>query len=159
MGDMEPNDSFRFLITIGGSKGGRQGRAPPPVGPNSFIFMQFSRIKLKNNSTFGSWRTPLGKILDPPLITTRQVTGRSCFYTCLSVILVIGRCTPPDAPVLWSHPPVTHPLDIPRTHPLDTPLPSQTPSPDTHLHLHTPPLLRSTRARYASYYNAFSLIY
>ena len=27
---------------IGGSKGGRQGRAPPPGGPNSFIFMQFS---------------------------------------------------------------------------------------------------------------------
>ena len=25
--------------------------------------------KLKNNSTFGSWRTPLGKILDPPLLT------------------------------------------------------------------------------------------
>ena len=30
-------------LTIGGSKGGRQGRAPPPPGgPNSFIFMQFS---------------------------------------------------------------------------------------------------------------------
>ena len=29
-------------ICIGGSKGGRQGRAPPPGGPNSFIFMQFS---------------------------------------------------------------------------------------------------------------------
>ena len=28
--------------SIGGSKGGRQGRAPPPGGPNSFIFMQFS---------------------------------------------------------------------------------------------------------------------
>ena len=31
----------------GGSKGGRQGRAPPPPGgPNSFIFMQFSAEKI-----------------------------------------------------------------------------------------------------------------
>ena len=29
-------------LTIGGSKGGRQGRAPPPGSPNSSIFMQFS---------------------------------------------------------------------------------------------------------------------
>ena len=41
----------------------------PPGGPNSFIFMQFSGTKLKNNSTFGSWRPPLGKILDPPLVS------------------------------------------------------------------------------------------
>ena len=52
--------------SIGGSKGGARD-ARPPGGPNSFIFMQFSGKKLKNNSTFGSWRTPLGKILDPPL--------------------------------------------------------------------------------------------
>ena len=32
-----------WQTSIGGSKGGRQGRAPPPppLGPNSFIFMQF----------------------------------------------------------------------------------------------------------------------
>ena len=35
--------------------------ARPPGGPNFFIFMQFSAKKLKNNGTFGSWRTPLGK--------------------------------------------------------------------------------------------------
>ena len=40
-----------------------------PPGPNSFIFMQFSAKNLKNNNTFQSWRTPLGKILDPPLIS------------------------------------------------------------------------------------------
>ena len=34
-------------LTIGGSKRGRQGRAPP--GPNSFIFMQFSSKNLQNN--------------------------------------------------------------------------------------------------------------
>ena len=39
---------------------------PLPV-PNSFIFI--SAKKLKNNSTFGDWGTPLGKILDPPLDT------------------------------------------------------------------------------------------
>ena len=59
--------------TIGRSKRGRQGRAPPR-GPNFFIFMQFQGKKLKNNSTFGSWRTPLGKILDPPLETLFSVT-------------------------------------------------------------------------------------
>ena len=58
---------FKRMLPIGGSKGGARD-ARPPWGPNSFIFMQFSRIKLKNNSTFGSWRTPLGKILDPPLL-------------------------------------------------------------------------------------------
>ena len=31
-----------LYVCIGGSKGGHQGRAPPPGGPNSFIFMQFS---------------------------------------------------------------------------------------------------------------------
>ena len=48
--------------------------AAPPGGPNSFIFMQFS-AKFENNSNFGSWRTPLGKILDPPLIWAKQSSG------------------------------------------------------------------------------------
>ena len=49
--------------------GGRQGRAPPPPWGSKFFHFHavFSKY-LKNNSTFGSWRTPLGKILDPPLI-------------------------------------------------------------------------------------------
>ena len=50
---------------IGGSKRGRQGRAPPP-GPNSFIFMQFLTKIINKHTQFGSWR-PLEKILDPPL--------------------------------------------------------------------------------------------
>ena len=54
-------------IPLADLRGGARDARPPPGGPNSFIFMQFSRIKLKSNSTFGSWRTPLGKILDPPL--------------------------------------------------------------------------------------------
>ena len=56
-------------ISIGGSKGGRQGRAPPPGGPNSFIFMRFSAKIINKHTHFGSWRPPLGKILDPPLIS------------------------------------------------------------------------------------------
>ena len=59
--------------SIGGSKGGARDEPPTPGGPNSFIFMQFLGQKLKNNSTFGSWRTPLGKILDPPLWSMEQV--------------------------------------------------------------------------------------
>ena len=58
---------------IGGSKGGRQGRAPPPGGPKFFHFHAVFGKKLKNNSTFGSWRPPLGKILDPPLAFYRLV--------------------------------------------------------------------------------------
>ena len=54
-------------VIIGGSKMGRQGRTSPG-GPNSFIFMQFSGTKLKNNSTFWELAHPLGKILDPPLV-------------------------------------------------------------------------------------------
>ena len=39
---------------------GHQGHMPPR-GLNSFIFMQFSAKKLKNNSTFGSCRILLGE--------------------------------------------------------------------------------------------------
>ena len=44
-------------IAIGGSKGGRQGRAPP-WGIKFFHFYAVFGKKLKNNSTFGSWRPP-----------------------------------------------------------------------------------------------------
>ena len=46
------------MLIIGGSKGGRQGRAPPPGGPNSFIFMQFSAKSWKNNPTLGVGAPP-----------------------------------------------------------------------------------------------------
>ena len=57
------------LLTSGGSKGGREGRAPPP-GSNSFNFMQF----LRKFGIIVCWRPPekfaplLGEILDPPLL-------------------------------------------------------------------------------------------
>ena len=71
------------MIIIGGSKGGRQGRAPPPGGVQILSFScSFREKKLKNNSTFGSWRTSLGKILDPPLIM---------FSVVFSVSLLTGR--------------------------------------------------------------------
>ena len=59
-------------VVIGGSKG---APGTPPRGQNSFIFMQFSAKNLKNNSTFGSWRTPLGKILDPTLVVVKEYFG------------------------------------------------------------------------------------
>ena len=56
---------------IGGSRGGREGRTPPPGRPNSFDFMQFSgKFGVFTPPLEGS-RPPLGKILDPPL----QYTG------------------------------------------------------------------------------------
>ena len=49
------------LITIGGSRGGAQGRAPPPLGQIFFIFMQF----LGKIGQIVCWRPPpLG--LAPP---------------------------------------------------------------------------------------------
>ena len=47
-------------------QGGRQGRPQPPESKFFHFHAVFSK-NLKNNSNFGSWRTPLGKILDPPL--------------------------------------------------------------------------------------------
>ena len=79
-------------------QGGRQGRAPSPVGPNSFIFIQFSAKKLKNNNTFGSWRTPLGKILDPTLMYV-------CVYVCLCVYACMYQdpfCPPPEIEHIYS---------------------------------------------------------
>ena len=68
-------------------RGGARDARPPPGGPNSFIFMQFPGTKLKNNSTFGSWRPPLGKILDPPLPSVNRMTD-----TCENITLPQLRC-------------------------------------------------------------------
>ena len=57
------------MYCIGGSKARVPGALHPPSppgGPNSLIFNQVFGKNLKNNSNFGSWRIPLGKILDPP---------------------------------------------------------------------------------------------
>ena len=55
-------------MVIGGSRGGREGRTPPPGRPNSFDFMQFSgKFGVFTPPLEGS-RPPLGKILDPPLM-------------------------------------------------------------------------------------------
>ena len=51
----------RRYHSSGGSKGGRQGRAPPPGGQNSFIFMQFSAKKIDSHTHSGSWRPPPGE--------------------------------------------------------------------------------------------------
>ena len=58
----------KYEYIVGKSKGDTRDTCPPPPGgPNSFIFMHFSAENLKNNRPFGSWRTPLGKMLYLPL--------------------------------------------------------------------------------------------
>ena len=59
----------RYIMMPLADPGGRQGRAPLPPGSKFFHFHAVFGKKLKNNSTFGSWRTPPppGKSLDPPL--------------------------------------------------------------------------------------------
>ena len=51
------------LLTLVDPRGGA-----PLWGSKFFHFHAVFGTKLKNNSFFGSWRNPLGKILDPPLI-------------------------------------------------------------------------------------------
>ena len=69
---------------------GRQGR---PREPNSFIFMQFLAKKLKNNSTFWSWRIPLGKILDPPLHASRCFVSLSNLHNGIRISMDLLRLT------------------------------------------------------------------
>ena len=52
----------RTRESIGGSRGGREGRTPPPGRPNSFDFMQFS-------GKFG--------VFTPPLEGSRPPSGKS----------------------------------------------------------------------------------
>ena len=54
-------------FTLADQRGGARD-ARPPWGSKFFHFHAVFGKKLKNNSTFGSWRPPPGKILDPPLI-------------------------------------------------------------------------------------------
>ena len=82
------NLNFKNIFS-GRSKGGRKGRAPPPLDQNFFIFMQFSG---KIGQIIGwrppwGWRTLLWEILDPPLILTLKK-----FY-----VINDTRCT-----ILWT---------------------------------------------------------
>ena len=70
----------------------RQGRAPLPLGPNSFIFMQFLAQNLQNNR-LALWEfapPPLRKILNPPLfllVINSNVTWKSeVFYLIVLMI-------------------------------------------------------------------------
>ena len=55
----------KFGVTLADLRGAPGTRAPR--GSKFFPFHAVFSKNLKNNSNFGSWRTPLGKILDPPL--------------------------------------------------------------------------------------------
>ena len=48
-------------------QGGARDARPPWESKFFHFHAVFGKI-LKNNGNFGSWRTPLGKILDPPLV-------------------------------------------------------------------------------------------
>ena len=147
---VEMRKTWKISGIIGGSKGGARDARPP--GPNSFIFMQFSAKKLKNNSTFGSWRIPLGKILDPPLgiiiITARKRSlGQGDVFTgvCLSTAGEGGVGFPL---CITGH--MTKGVCIPGG--LPKPPCRQTPPPMGYYRI------VSTSRGYASYWNAFLLI-
>ena len=56
------------VIELADPRGAPGTRAPPPPpGSKFFHFHAVFGKNVKNNSNFGSWRPPPGKILDPPL--------------------------------------------------------------------------------------------
>ena len=63
--------TFRILFS-GGSKGGCEGRAPPPLAQNFFIFMQF----LGKIGQIIGWAPPLG-LAPPPLGNPGSATALS----------------------------------------------------------------------------------
>ena len=56
------------MACIGGSRGGREGRTPPPGRPNSFDFMQFS-------GKFGVFTPSLEGSRPPPRENPGSATG------------------------------------------------------------------------------------
>ena len=68
---------YKWILIIGGSKGGRQGRAPP-WGPNSFIFMQFSAKMWKIIAILG--------VGAPPGENPGSATANSCMNDFIQFI-------------------------------------------------------------------------
>ena len=66
----------------GGSKGGREGRTPPPLRPNSFNFMQF----LGEFGKIACSRPPLGGFTPPPWGNPGSVTDNPH----ISIMLIKG---------------------------------------------------------------------
>ena len=62
--------STMYSVIIGGSRGGREGRTPPPGRPNSFDFMQFS-------GKFGVFTPPPGGFTPPPRENPGSATGHA----------------------------------------------------------------------------------
>ena len=61
--------------------------ARPPWGSKFFHFHAVFGKNVKNNSNFGSWRPPLGKILDPPLLLLASL------HTTSFLVVVIANLT------------------------------------------------------------------
>ena len=74
------------LSTLADPRGAPGTRAPR--GSKFFHFHAVFGKNLKNNSNFGRWRTPLGKILDPPQKYEHVYSVRCAENRLLSVVLV-----------------------------------------------------------------------
>ena len=77
---------------IGGSKG-VPGMHAPLWGSKFFHFHAVFGKNLKNNSNFGSWHTPVGKILDPPLQAVLLTIWKQLILT-MSILLSIFSLFP-----------------------------------------------------------------
>ena len=76
------------MICIGGSKGGRQGRAPPPWGSKFFHFHVVFGKNVKNNSNFGSWRPPWGKSWIRHWYVILNCSHGRDYFNFISVIMI-----------------------------------------------------------------------
>ena len=74
------------LRALADPRGGARDARPPPPGSKFFHFHAVFGKNLKNNSNFRSWRTPLGKILDPPLKSTLKEDNHCLKMFCSSDI-------------------------------------------------------------------------
>ena len=98
----EPIQSLRTVQSIGGSKGGRQERAPPWGAQILSFSCSFRQKKLKSNRTFGRWRTlpwensesataVIWHLLQPPRSQNRLFKKQICHSTFSRILLNPGR--------------------------------------------------------------------
>ena len=79
------------------TRGGARDARPPPWGSKFFHFHAVFGKNVKNNSNFGSWCPPLGKILDPPLASVEKTVKQECIpvgcITSAAVVMSLPECT------------------------------------------------------------------
>ena len=72
------HNSLFATVIIGGSRGGREGRTPPPWASKFFRFHAVFGKIWRVHAPPGGFTPPLGKILDPPLVIHLNTLLKIC---------------------------------------------------------------------------------